>query len=95
MNEISRNSNIYYNMRAWGVVGSSERKSLGNVPKQPTRNEGAEGGGLGGDKDKKGIFGKDWSHGKVGADWDTSFLFSAASFHFSVGKISLWAQAAF
>jgi hypothetical protein len=36
-NEISPNSKTY----AWvGVVGSSERKSFGNVPKQPTRNEG-------------------------------------------------------
>jgi len=34
----------------WGWFGSSERKSLGNVPKQQTRNEGAEAQrGLGGD----------------------------------------------
>jgi hypothetical protein len=40
-------------------VGSFERKSLGNVPKQPTRNEGV--GELRGDREKKRVFlGKDW-----------------------------------
>jgi hypothetical protein len=64
-NEISPNLK---HMRV--VVGSSERKSRGNVPKLNnqlgTRGQSPEGGW--GELKKKGIFGKglDWSHGRVG-----------------------------
>jgi hypothetical protein len=80
-NEISPNSKHNMCVRVVGVAVGwflSERKSLGNVPKQPARNEGAqrwERGRLRGDKKKgeRNLSGS--SHGKVGADWDTSFLF--------------------
>lgn len=54
-------------------LDSSERKSFGNVPKQPTaRNEGGSEGGVG--EIKRYIFGKrSVLMEKVGADWDTSF----------------------